>query len=60
MYVRWHNGTTWQPWVYDGATLNSPERVVIEAPTIATVYVYINGYSVHTDVESWILKIYFS
>jgi subtilisin family serine protease len=60
MYVRWHNGTTWQPWIYNGATLNSPERVVIEAPTIAKVYIYINGYSVHTNVESWIMKIYFS
>lgn len=60
MFVRWHNGTAWQPWIYDGATLNSPERVVIKAPSIAAIYILINGYSVHVDTESWTIKIYYS
>ena len=61
MYIEWFNGTDWifEPLV-EGATLNSPERVVIEAPTIEGIHVYIYGYAVWTgQPENWVLKIYY-
>lgn len=62
MYVCWYNGTTWI-WetLYEGATLNSPERVTIEASSIGEIYIYIHGYAVYTDVsEPWTLKVYYN
>ena len=50
LYVIWDNGTDWIV-VYDGATLNSPERVVIEAPKIVRMYIYIHGYAVYVDLS---------
>ena len=61
MYVQWFNGTDWvmEPLI-EGATLNSPERVVIEAPTIGGIYVIINGYAIWTgQPENWTLKVYY-
>ena len=61
MYVQWFNGTDWvmEP-LDEGATLNSPERVVIEAPTIEGIYIYIYGYAIWTgQSENWILKVYY-
>ncbi|RLI41361.1 hypothetical protein DRO69_11655, partial [Candidatus Bathyarchaeota archaeon] len=61
MYIQWFNGTDWvmEP-LAEGATLNSPERVVIEAPTIGDIYIYLNGYAIWTGMpEDWTLKIYY-
>ena len=61
MYVEWFNGTDriWEPFV-EGATLNSPERVVIEAPTIGEIRIYIYGYAIWTEQpENWTLKVYY-
>ncbi|RLA82820.1 MAG: hypothetical protein DRG31_06905 [Deltaproteobacteria bacterium] len=61
LYVQWFNGTDWvmEP-LDEGATLNSPERVVIEAPTIEEIYIYIYGYAIWTgQPENWTLKVYY-
>jgi len=60
MYIQWFNGTHWvfEPFV-EGATLNSPERVVVEGPTI-DIYVYLYGYAIWTGMpEDWTLKVYY-
>jgi len=62
MYIQWFNGTDWvfEPFI-EGATLNAPERVVIEAPTIGGIYVYLNGYAIWTGIpEDWTLNVYYS
>jgi len=61
MYIQWFDGTGWifEPLV-EGATLNSPERVVIEAPTIEGIRVYLYGYAIWTGMpEDWTLKVYY-
>lgn len=61
MYIQWFNGTDWvfEPFI-EGTTLNSPERGVIEAPTIGGIYVYLNGYALWTGVpEDWTLNLYY-
>lgn len=61
MYIQWFNGTDWvfEPFI-EGATLNSPERVVIEAPAIGSIYVYLYGYALWTGVsEDWTLDLYY-
>ncbi len=61
IYIEWFNGSDWvfEPFI-EGATLNSPERVVIDASTIGGIHVYINGYAIYTGMpESWTLKVYY-
>jgi len=60
LYVQWFNGTDWvfEPLV-EGATLNSPERVIIESEYIGVIYIYINGYWVFNGPELWYLAIYY-
>jgi len=60
MYLYWHDGTAWKLNL-NGAKMNSPERVIIQAPTITRLYIWINGYAVYTGVpEPWTIKIYYS
>jgi subtilisin family serine protease len=59
MLVRWHDGTGAQ-WSFDGATLNSPERVIITGATINWFYIWVNGYTVYEKKEPWTIRIYFS
>ena len=47
MYVYWDEGLN-----YEGATLNSPERVVLTRPTY--VYVLIYGFTVYTETEPFV------
>ena len=42
---------------YDGATLNSPERVVIRNPTAFTAF--ISGYAVYIGTDSFEMRVYF-
>jgi len=61
LYVQWFNGTdlVMEP-LDEGATLNSPERVVIEASTIEDIEIYIYGYAIWTgQPENWTLKVYY-
>jgi len=48
LYIYWDKGLT-----YAGATLNSPERVVLKKPTY--IYVYIYAYEVHVPKEEYTL-----
>jgi hypothetical protein len=48
LYVYWDEGLT-----LTGATLNSPERVVLKNPTY--IYVYIYAYEVHVEKEKYTL-----
>jgi subtilisin family serine protease len=48
LYVYWDEGLT-----LTGATLNSPERVVLKNPTY--IYVYIYAYEVHVEKEEYTL-----
>lgn len=52
MYVYWDGGYN-----FDGATLNSPERVKLEKPTF--IYVLLYGYAIHTGTDNFTLKVYF-
>lgn len=47
MFIYWDRGLV----LYEGATLNSPERVVLEKPTY--IYVYIYGYTVYAEKEEF-------
>jgi subtilisin family serine protease len=48
LYVQWDGGLT-----FAGATLNSPERLVLKKPTY--IYVYIYAYEVHVQKEEYTL-----
>ncbi len=52
LIVYWDDGYN-----YDGGTLNSPERVVLDNPTF--IYVLISGYTVYTGTDNFALRIYF-
>ena len=53
LYVCWDEG-----YVFDGTTLNSPERVILERPTY--IYILIHGYAIYTEYpEMYILLIWF-
>jgi len=41
-----------------GATLSSPERVVLENPTI--LYLYVEAYLLYVPTESFEVRIYFT
>ena len=61
IYVEWFNGSDWifEPFI-EGATLNSPERIVINAPTVDGIHIYLYGYAIYTGMaEDWTLKIYY-
>jgi len=49
-------------WLFDGATLASPERVVIGAPAPGTWYVLVDGFTVHGinkgPESKWELRVY--
>lgn len=51
LYVQWDEGLT-----LAGATLNSPERVVLKKPTY--VYAYVYAYEVHAQKEGYTLTAY--
>lgn len=53
LYVYWDEGMN-----YDGATLNSPERVMLENPT--TLSVLIDGYSIYAENEYYVLVVKFT
>jgi len=61
MYATWFNGThwIWEP-SYEGASLNSPERITITGLNIIRFYILINGYAIYTGTDSWTIKIYYS
>jgi hypothetical protein len=52
LYVYWDDGYN-----YNGATLNSPEKVKLDNPTF--IYVLIDGYAVYSGTDSFTLMIYF-
>jgi len=52
LYVYWDKGYN-----FDGATLNSPERVVLKDPTV--IYVALYGYALYVDSESFELLVWF-
>lgn len=53
LYVEWDEG-----YVYDGATLNSPERVILERPTYLRILII--GYAIYIgDSEPYMLLIWF-
>ena len=59
LYVYWYNGTHWLM-SYHGATLNAPERVILEKP-VGMFYVLIHGYAIYTGFkEPYILTIWFT
>jgi subtilisin family serine protease len=53
LIVYWGNGYN-----FNGATLNSPERVILEKPK--TLYVLVDGYTIYADKEPYILIIKFT
>jgi len=53
LYVYWDEGYN-----FDGVTLNSPERVILENPT--TLSVLIDGYSIYAGNEPYVLIIKFT
>lgn len=58
LYVYWYNGTQWLM-SYNGATLNAPERVILEKP-VGRFYVQIYGYAIYTGFkEPYQLTIWF-
>lgn len=52
MYIYWDEGYN-----FDGATWNSPERVVLESPT--TLFVMVSGYTVYAEDEPYVLIVDF-
>jgi hypothetical protein len=52
LIVYWDDGYN-----YDGATINSPERVKLDNPTF--IYLLISGYAVYSGTDNFTLKIYF-
>lgn len=55
--IEWYNGTHWLT-TTAGATWNSPERVVIQAP-IEKIRIQINGYTIYTGCEVFWVYVYF-
>ncbi|MEM1565599.1 MAG: S8 family serine peptidase [Candidatus Bathyarchaeia archaeon] len=53
LYVYWDQGPS-----YDGATLNSPERVIIGRTK--TLYVRVDGYKVYAPTEQYLLIVKFT
>jgi len=49
MFIYWDGGLI----LYEGATLNSPERVVLKKPTY--IYVYVYGYAIYAEKETFTL-----
>jgi len=58
LYVYWTQCGSSGGYNYDGATLNSPERVILENPK--TLSVLIAGYSIYAENEPYILIIKFT
>lgn len=56
LIVQWFNGTEWFV-ALEGATLNSPERVVLDNPV--DIYVLVSGYTVYTCSDFYRLTVYF-
>jgi Subtilase family len=52
LIVYWDDGYN-----YDGATINSPERVKLDNPTF--IYLLISGFAVYSGTDNFTLKIYF-
>jgi len=53
MYVYWDGGYN-----FDGATLNSPERVKLQNPTL--IYVLLYGYAIYTGTDNFSIRVYFA
>jgi subtilisin family serine protease len=52
LIVFWDEGTN-----LEGATLNSPERVVLRNPT--SIYIIIDGYEIYATVEPFEIRVFF-
>jgi len=55
LFVQWFDGTDWL--MSDGATLNSPEQVILENPV--DIYVSINAYAQYTFKEIYYIYVFF-
>jgi len=58
LIVAWFDTNDDIHWEFGGATLNSPEIVIIDSPDISEVYVLVAAFDTYDKTENWTLEVF--